>query len=277
MLVLLLAAASCSGSDEAADEIGDSSDTDGTATDLVSGESEIVLVFDASGSMGAPVGDETRYEVAGQAFDGLLASLDDDVRLGLLMMPGGCFGGLRAIQPGPLDEDRRTSYLTAVADGAVPAISLDAASGAPATPIGAALEIASASFNQGAGARTIVLVSDGEEGCGRPPCEVAQDLIEQGFEVTVEAVGFQISVAGADQLRCVAEATGGSYRDIANADELEAALRDAAGSDSRGWFPLLLILLALVLAAAAVAYWWRRGGGTGLGSPEGSGPAGPAR
>lgn len=66
---------------------------------------------------------------------------------------------------------------------------------------------------------TIVLVSDGESTCG-DPCEMAEELVNDGFLVTVHGVGFNISDAGREELECISAATDGSYSDVANSDEL---------------------------------------------------------
>ena len=71
----------------------------------------------------------------------------------------------------------------------------------------------------------IVLVSDGESNCNPPqtPCEVAQDLVTQGFDITINTIGFSISDAGRDELTCIADATHGSYVDV---DDSEALIEE---------------------------------------------------
>jgi Ca-activated chloride channel family protein len=76
------------------------------------------------------------------------------------------------------------------------------------------------------GERTIVLVCDSEETCDRDPCQAARDLIAKGIDVTVETVSFQVNDVAPRQLECIAEATGGEYRDVLDAAALAGALRD---------------------------------------------------
>lgn len=68
----------------------------------------------------------------------------------------------------------------------------------------------------------IVLVSDGESNCDppKPPCEVARDLVAEGFDITVNTIGFSISSAGRDELTCIADATHGSYVDVSDSEAL---------------------------------------------------------
>lgn len=93
------------------------------------------------------------------------------------------------------------------------------------TPTSAALRAASADIAQRGGG-TIVLVSDGEHTCGEPPCDVARAIRESGQQLTVYTVGFSISPKGAEELRCVAEATGGEYRNAEDVGDLQIALDD---------------------------------------------------
>jgi hypothetical protein len=91
------------------------------------------------------------------------------------------------------------------------------------TPIGLSLQEAAADLPGGRG--TVVLVSDGEDTCAPPdPCEVAAGLIAQGIDVRVHTVGFFLGEdeAARTQLQCIAEETGGSYREV-DAVELLAA------------------------------------------------------
>lgn len=71
---------------------------------------------------------------------------------------------------------------------------------------------------------TLLLVSDGESNCGVPPCEVAQQIVDEGFDITVQAMGFQISDAGREELECIAEATGGRYYGVEDSTQLGTML-----------------------------------------------------
>jgi hypothetical protein len=96
---------------------------------------------------------------------------------------------------------------------------------AGSTPTAAALESAvDALRGAGSDAGTLILVSDGESNCDREPCETARTIAAQGFQLQVHTVGFSISEAGREELECVAEATSGRYFDVAEGDELGAAL-----------------------------------------------------
>jgi len=70
-----------------------------------------------------------------------------------------------------------------------------------------------------------VLVSDGEDTCAPPaPCDVARELKQQGIDLVIHTVGFNVDSTAREQLSCVAEATGGTYSDADDAAQLNTAL-----------------------------------------------------
>ena len=94
------------------------------------------------------------------------------------------------------------------------------------TPTGPALRAVADSLKQNGTTNAVVLlVSDGLSNCGPPPCEVAREIVAEGFDVTVEAVGFQIDEKGRDELTCVAQATQGHYHDVNDTAELEKQIQ----------------------------------------------------
>ncbi len=105
------------------------------------------------------------------------------------------------------------------------------------TPIGYSLQQAANDLPP-EGPRTIVLVSDGEDTCAPPPpCEVARDLVAQGIDVKIETVGFfiQSNRQAQDQLRCIAETTGGTYRSADNSEELVEELETISSREARAF------------------------------------------
>ena len=92
------------------------------------------------------------------------------------------------------------------------------------TPIGQSLRVAAAQLPK-EGQRSIVLVSDGEDTCAPPqPCEVAKELNKQGVDLHVHAIGFRVDAKARAQLACIAQNTGGTYHDAADADSLLGVL-----------------------------------------------------
>lgn len=187
--------------------------------EATSGASPLVVVLDLSGSMNDDDGAGViKLTGAKKAVDRTISDLVAGQQFGVWTYPGGsddCSPGGFAISPGPVTD--RTGAIATV-DG------LTADGG---TPTGPALTAAADALRaQGASSATLVLVSDGESNCGQPPCDVAKNLVSQGFDVTVHAVGFRVSDAGREELSCVTGATGGAYVDASDSGELTERLRE---------------------------------------------------
>lgn len=220
---------------------------------------EVIVVLDASGSMGYPIDSRTRYDYARDAVSDLLDAFPEGERLGLVMMPGGCMSYADRLAPEPLQRSQQAVMAELVdlhrVDRADP-VDIDA--DPPQTPIAATLQEAAGVFTPGAEARKIILVSDGEEGCATQPCEKARQLIGEGFEVTVDTVGFQISKTGAEQLRCISSATSGQHYDIKDAGQLSKTLRKATVGESFLLQYRTFIVLGAILLLGALLVWRRR-------------------
>lgn len=92
------------------------------------------------------------------------------------------------------------------------------------TPTAAALKAAAAELaRSGAQQATIVLVSDGESNCGQDPCDAAADIAASGIDLQTITVGFRISGAGAKELQCIADQTGGKYLSVHDNEGLAEA------------------------------------------------------
>lgn len=182
----------------------------------------VMVVLDTSGSMNEAVtfrsAPGTRLDVAKSAVLGAVDALPDDQTFGLLTYPGGatvdgCQPGLMRTSLGPLN---RVPAMLAVrgmtADGDTPT--------GPAL-LRAAQALRDSGFTRG----SIVLVSDGESNCGPPPCEIARGLAKDGYLVTVNTVGFRSHDMNAEELTCIADATGGVYIRADDHSDLVDALR----------------------------------------------------
>jgi hypothetical protein len=179
----------------------------------------LLLIMDASGSMERV--DDTGVRLldgAKAALNRVVDELPDGTPVGLRVYGhrtpntdpvAGCQDTELVVPVAPLDRERLR--------GAIAAYN---ASGY--TPIGRSLQEAANDLPP-EGPRTIVLVTDGEDTCGPPdPCQVARDLIGSGFDVRVETVGFflQGNPTATQQLQCIADTTGGTFRTADNAAQL---------------------------------------------------------
>ena len=101
---------------------------------------------------------------------------------------------------------------------------VDAISPKGKTPLTAAVRKAADELRYEENRATVILVSDGEETCGGDPCAVARELEAAGIDFTVHVVGFDLTDEETENLRCMAESTGGRLLKADNAHELELAM-----------------------------------------------------
>lgn len=179
----------------------------------------VVVVMDYSSSMlekDADAKGTKRIDAAKTAAKSLIASSPEDATMGLVVYgsksPGKCDDITTVQKPGAVDKkklSKKIDELKAVGE----------------TPIGASLLHAAKDLEGIEGPKSIILVSDGEENCDKPPaCEAAKDLAGQGIALTVHTIGFKVNDKARQQLECISETTGGSYVDVDDAQSLEEEL-----------------------------------------------------
>jgi Mg-chelatase subunit ChlD len=190
----------------------------------------VLIVMDASRSMSKPAGDgRTRLQAAKAALRTLVEGLPEGARVGLRLYGHRVSASTRAVGC------RDTELVAPVGklDRRALAAQIDSYRAVGYTPIGRALRAAAADL-PAEGVSSIVLVSDGGDNCAPPsPCAVAGQIARRGTDLSVQAIGFQVSGRARAQLRCIAERGRGVYRDAADADELAVALRALAARGTR--------------------------------------------
>lgn len=85
------------------------------------------------------------------------------------------------------------------------------------------------------GRRHVILVSDGEANCTPDPCEDVRQLVKSGVTIQVDTVGMSLNDKARAQLKCIAAATGGTYYDAENTDELTQSLEAITKRALRGY------------------------------------------
>ncbi|MGH7803751.1 MAG: vWA domain-containing protein, partial [Candidatus Binatia bacterium] len=95
-------------------------------------------------------------------------------------------------------------------------------------PMTEAIRRAAAELKYTESKASVILVSDGEETCDADPCAAATQLEQAGVDLTVHTVGFDVvEKKGKDQLRCLAENTGGRFVLAEDAPSLKKAIAEA--------------------------------------------------
>ncbi|MEV8376968.1 VWA domain-containing protein [Kribbella sp. NPDC056861] len=186
--------------------------------------SPVMVVLDSSGSMTARDvgGTGTRMDAAKRAVGSMVDGLPDQAPVGLAIYGAGT-GSSGAEKAAGCRDVRVVQPVKLVVKAALKqAVNATKASGY--TPIGQSLRVAAAQLPK-EGQRSIVLVSDGEDTCAPPqPCEVAKELNKQGVDLHVHAIGFRVDAKARAQLACIAQSTGGTYHDAADANSLQGVL-----------------------------------------------------
>lgn len=173
----------------------------------------LVIVFDTSGSMSdTDASGAVKMDTAKRVMNDLLA--DGRMKSALWTYPGGaeidgCYPG--GWVPGSAwSDDVNATKVSADIRQLVPDGD---------TPTGPALLRAAEAIGKGTDAE-IILVSDGESNCGPPPCEVAQQLVNEGYRIRVQPIGFDLGDQPDNELQCVADTTGGTYRKAEDSEQL---------------------------------------------------------
>lgn len=217
-LVALLMAG-CSSDTSGPPSVGSNNDTSETQKPT---PVPTVLILDASGSMTTPDAPGPRIDAAKSAAKGLVAALPDNAELGLTTYgtgtdssdaahDAGCKDVTSLLAVGPLDRNTLNTKIDSLTPSGY-------------TPISLALETAVRQLPGDGSPQAVVLVSDGEDTCGRPPCDVAAQLHRDHPGLSISTVGFRTDGPASEQLACIADTTGGLFVQAANSKQLAARL-----------------------------------------------------
>lgn len=183
---------------------------------VAQGSGNTTLVLDASGSMWGQIDGEAKITIAQRAVTDLLTELPDDAALGLVAYGhrerGQCGDIETLVAPGT---GTRSDVLNA----------LNAISPRGKTPLSDAVLHAAEGLAYTEDRATVILISDGIETCDADPCAVAQRLEETGIDFTAHVIGFDVDGEAAEQLSCLANATGGQFLAADDATGLADALQ----------------------------------------------------
>jgi len=186
---------------------------------------DAMIVFDASGSMsgnqtlGIP-NSQARIDEVRAALAQVLPSVTKFRRVGLVT-----YG------PGPYSQCNVKVDLAPTPDAAKVIMStVNALVPAGKTPLTSAVEQAAQVLDFKNKPGVVVVVTDGEETCGRSPCALAKQLQMTAQQLTVHVIGFRyegFSWTGGNsvmELMCLADENHGLYIKTNNEDELVQAL-----------------------------------------------------
>ncbi|MBE2213036.1 MAG: VWA domain-containing protein [Opitutaceae bacterium] len=179
------------------------------------GSGATIIVLDASGSMRGRIGGETKMEIAKRSVRELVDALPAGTPLGLVVYShrkgGDCKDIELVIAPGPLDKAAFTQAVLAIEPRGL-------------TPLTDAVAFAAEALDYKKKKASVILVSDGEETCGKKPCETAARLEAMGKDLTIHAVAFDLGEKASRSFACLATETGGRFLQANDAASLKDAL-----------------------------------------------------
>lgn len=178
----------------------------------------VVLVMDASGSMRENDVAGTRMGAAKKAARVLLDSLPEQTPFATVVY-GTASTGRSGAEKGCRDVKTLVKY--GPVDVAAAQEKVEQLEPKGWTPIGPSIRAAADLLPEGDDKAMIVVISDGEDKCTAPPCEVAKDVVAKRPGISISTVGFRASDEG---LECVARETNGVYVTADNADQLSTRL-----------------------------------------------------
>jgi len=174
-----------------------------------------IIILDASGSMWAQIGGQSRIEIARQTLDSVLKGAPQDLELGFMAYGHRSKGDCNDIE-----------LMVPPAAGTAEAIDTAAAGINPKgmTPLTAAVKEAAEDLKYTENKATVILITDGIETCKADPCALGTELKQSGVDLEVDVVGFGLSESEGKQVACLADNTGGQYFEASDAKGLDEAL-----------------------------------------------------
>ncbi len=175
---------------------------------------DLILILDASNSMWGQIDGENKIVIARRSVGDLIDMLPDTNRVGLVAYGHRREGDCEDIQilqdVGPL----RKGELKTTINGVMPK---------GKTPITASLETAFGLIG-GEQPTSVILISDGLETCSKDPCEAVRTAREGGLPFVLHVIGFDVAGEDTTQLECAAQAGGGMFLGVEDANQLSDAL-----------------------------------------------------
>ena len=175
-----------------------------------------VIIFDASGSMWGQINGKAKIEIARDALKNVVKEWNPNVELGLTVYghrsKGDCNDIETVIPVGKIDKNNVIRTVMGIKPKGK-------------TPISRSLRKVADEIKYTEEKATIILISDGKETCDPDPCGTAKELEKEGIDFITHVIGFNVDKKTSQQLKCIADATGGEYFSAKNAAALNKAMK----------------------------------------------------
>jgi Mg-chelatase subunit ChlD len=184
----------------------------------------MVLIFDASGSMAAQIDGKRKIDIAKEAAWKFIDQVDSEENFALSIVVYGHKGSNSVSQKSVSCAGIEEVYYLGSVDAKTAKSKLNTFDATGWTPIADSFKKAQEILSKHSEDENfILLVSDGKEMCGGDPVASMTSLREAGLNVKADVIGFDVGGADEQQLKAIAEAGGGDYFSVSSAIDLENA------------------------------------------------------
>jgi len=186
------------------------------------GQSEltrILFILDASNSMNAKWGQQTRIDAAKDLLVQIMDSLKDVSDLEIALRVYGHQSPITATYQDCNDTKLEVPFSAGNIDKIKSRIRSIEAKGT--TPIARSLEAAAGDFPTSKSRNIIILITDGLEACDNDPCVIAKKLKDKEVKVTPFVIGLGMDLSYLDKFNCI-----GTYAEAETAASFETVLRN---------------------------------------------------
>lgn len=199
---------------------------------LVTGRTNIEVILDASGSMGAPFSTttQTKFDIARTALYDVILEMKPQQQDFPRNIAVRLFGSKQEASAADCQD---TELVAGMGEPDLDGIraALDKSVPKGTSPIAFTLSKALEDFPIATAAdRVIVLVADGSDNCEGDPCAAAAKLEEGETKTIVHVIAFDIAPDDQPKLECISKATDGQFFLARNDAELRAAMDQAINS-----------------------------------------------
>ncbi len=179
----------------------------------------ILFILDASNSMNARWGRQTRIAAAKELLAKTVDGLGDVANLEIALRVYGHQSPITATYQDCNDTKLEVPFAKDNFSKVKYRIKSIQAKGT--TPIARSLEAAAADFPDNTSRNIIILITDGLEACDNDPCVIAKKLKDKGVNVTPFVIGLGMDLSYLEKFRCI-----GSYEEAETRDAFERVLQN---------------------------------------------------
>jgi Ca-activated chloride channel family protein len=182
-------------------------------------KTRILFILDASNSMNAKWGRQTRIEAAKELLANTVDSLEGMPNLDIALRVYGHQSPITATFQDCNDTKLEVPFGQGNFQKVKNRIKSIQAKGT--TPIARSLEAAADDFPDQTTRNVIILITDGLEACDNDPCVIAQKLKDKGVKVTPFVIGLGLDLSYLEQFKCI-----GQYAEAETKDAFKNVLKN---------------------------------------------------